>query len=497
MVQQLNIDGQYKYIEFTPRVLEKTDANKRIWSLENGTINFKFVEEPLGQFKEFIDFPKNISLDEDTREELKVQIFDLIDSHIEQERHGIEPIEEENKGEANYPYDPRDISINNNNWSVDFIFQLLSKEIIDLSPDFQRNFVWDYKRKCRLIESILLGIPVPAFYLAKSGKRYHVVDGLQRLTTIKQFLDNEFPLKFLEYLNKNQPEENNLEGKYFKEDEKTKKEGLGDEYEFRLLGAQFNVNVIDDNTPTQVKFDVFRRVNTGGKPLNNQEIRNCMLSEDSRKLINELAESEEFKKATGGSVSTTRMNAQELVMRFVGFWFTKIYKLTKYEHNQKTKIFAYQGDMQAFLDQLVEVLNAKIHLSYFPLIEKDFRRGMKNSYHLFGKNCFRKCLPEHLQNPHSRKQLINKSLFTTWSILTSQLSREKIKNNFPKIGHFAIVLAEELEDSKNNREITSERGQHKINYYDAVSYRTNDKIMLDFAFEKTQDLIEKYIKNEQ
>jgi len=490
MVQQLYIDGQYKYVEFTPRVLEEIEATRRIWSLENGTINLKFVEEPLGQFKKFIDFPENINLDNDTKEELKVQIFEIIDEHIEQVRHGIEPIEERNKAEGNYPYDPKDISINNYNWSVDYIFQLLSKEIIDLSPDFQRNFVWDYKRKCRLIESILLGIPVPAFYLAKSGKRYHVVDGLQRLTTIKQFLNNEFPLKYLEYLNKNQSWENNLEGKYFRDDEKNKKEGLGDEYEFQLKGTQFNVNVIADNTPTQVKFDVFRRVNTGGKPLNNQEIRNCMLSEEPRKLINKLAESEEFTKATGSSVSTTRMNAQELVMRFIGFWFTEIYNMTEYTHNQKNKKFAYQGDMQAFLDQLVEVLNNKAHFSYYTLIEKDFKRGMKNSFHLFGENCFRKCLPEHLDNLHSRKQLINKSLFTTWSILTSQLNTDEIKKNYSEIGGFTRTLANELKNSRDNKTIASNKQQHKINYYNAVSYRTNDRIMLDFAFEKTKELIE-------
>jgi len=496
MVQRLKIDGQQKYVEFTPIIEEEIDSVSRKWVLKNGSISLKFIEEPLGQFKDFTDFPENIELDNDTKEELKVQIFEIIDNYIDQKRHGIEPTEEENGLKNNYPYDPRDISIYNNNWSVDYIFQLLSKDIINLSPDFQRNFVWDYKRKCRLIESILLGIPIPAFYLAKSGKKYNVVDGLQRLTTIKQFINNEFPLKYLEYLNKNQSEENNLEGRFFK-DEGEKKKGLGDDYEFQLKGTQFNVNVIDADTPTQVKFDVFRRVNTGGKPLNNQEIRNCMLEEIPRELINKLAESKEFIDATGGSVSTTRMNAQELVMRFIGFWYTKIYKLPPYEIEKKEKFFTYQGDMQSFLNQLVEVLNLQDD-KFYDYIEKDFKRGMINSYLLFSQNCFRKCLPKHLSNISSRRQLINKSLFTTWSISLSQISRSVIEKSFPKIGSFSMILARELEESRNfskeiNNTLKPKNGEQYINYYEAVSFRTNDKIMLDFAFEKTEELIEKHI----
>ena len=86
------------------------------------------------------------------------------------------------------------------------------------------------------------------------------------------------------------------------------------------LNKSTNVSFVDCSTPSKVKFDVFRRVNTGGKPLNNQEIRNCLASDKTRKLINELANMEEFKIATGGSVRTTRMQAQEIVLRFISFY---------------------------------------------------------------------------------------------------------------------------------------------------------------------------------
>ncbi|GEM_PF-250370 len=491
MIQRLIIDGQPEYIELMPKI-ENDDSqnNRREWLLENGKIKLKFVEEPLGQFKEFLEIPQNIELDKEVEDELKFQIFDLFDKITEQQRSGFEADAAESNSLEKYPYDPKDIAINNFNWSVDYINQLLKKDIIDLSPDFQRNFVWDYKRRCRLIESILLGIPIPAFYLAKKegGKGYYVVDGLQRLTTLRQFLNNDFPLKHLEYLNKDQRVEDNVEGKYFRDEQTKKKKGLGDDYEFRLLGTQFNVNVMESQTPIRVKFDVFRRINTGGKPLNNQEIRNCLMDNSQRRLINDLATSDEFQTATGGSVSSARMNAQELVMRFIGFWYLRILKTDK---------ASYQGDMQAFLDDMVDRFS-KDAGKYDKIIERDFKQAMNNAFHLFGDYCFRKCLPKHLL-AGAKRQLINKSLFTTWSVLLSQIKTVEVRSSFPKQGSFASMLAEALERSKKGNENnfsqkTSEQGAKNVySYYDTVSYRTNDKVSLEIAFAKTAELIQNYI----
>ena len=475
MVQRLIINGEEEIIELFPKVLEnKPEENYRKWALENGKIGLKFTEQPLGKIKDFV-YPDSLSLDKDTEAELKTRIFEIIDNHNEQERSGIEPDNHENKPPSSYPYDVKEIIINNHNWSVDYIFKLLKKEIIELSPDFQRNFVWDYKRKCRLIESILLGIPIPAFYLAKTDTGYHVVDGLQRLTTIKQFLNNEFPLKYLEYLNKSQDDMNNLEGLYYKTD--GKKKGLPDEYDFRLLSAQFNINIIDAHTHIQVKFDVFRRINTGGKPLNNQEMRNCLMETATRKLINEMAESEAFAKATDNSITTTRMNAQELVMRFVGFWYIKILK---------KEDLTYQGDMQGFLDEMVQVLNDDKE-RYHEIIIKDFNDAMQNAFYLYGKYCFRKCLPEHLKKG-AKRQLINKSLFTTWSVLLCRLDINSIEKEVSKKGNFIHVLSNALNE-KNEGEEPS--------YFELVSHKTNDKKVLELAFSKTHNLIQKQLLNNE
>lgn len=469
MVQRLLINGEPEYIEFYPK-LELEDENGRSWILQNGKYALKFREEPLGQFKSFVDIPAEIEIDFLTQEELKSHINDLIDEQLTAQRDGLEPELETPNGTRPYPYDPKTISIHSYNWSLDYILQLLNRNIINLSPDFQRNFVWDHKQQSQLIESILLGIPIPTFYLAKTEKRFNVVDGLQRLTTIKRFMNNEFPLRHLEYLKKGSATENDLEGRYFKSE--GKKEGIGEDYDFVLRSTQMNVNVIDASTPSQVKFDIFRRLNANGKPLNKQEIRNCMMEDAPRELINRMAKSAIFQEATDNSVTTTRMNAQELVMRFIGFWYNKILK---------SGDFNYQGDMQFFLDELVDKLN-KDNGKYHQVIERDFEQAMYNAHHLFGKYAFRKCLLKDLK-PGANRQLINKSLFTTWSVSLCSLNPQVVTQTMPPSA-FAQLLAQELEKPKKAGEMS---------YYESVTIGTNDKPSLDFAFTTTENLIKTHL----
>ena len=129
-----------------------------------------------------------------------------------------------------------------------------------------------------------------------------------------------------------------------------RKKGIDGNYVLQILKTQLSINIIEKSSPTKIKFDVFRRVNTGGKPLNNQEIRNCLATDNVRQFINELANSPEFELATNESIKNTRMEAQELVLRFIAFWHTKF---ISYEKSKLT----YKGDMQSFLDETIDLLN--------------------------------------------------------------------------------------------------------------------------------------------
>ena len=135
----------------------------------------------------------------DPESTMRVKLDQLVLSIIEAEQSGTEDSESSDTLESN-PYNPDDIKVHSKQFSIKLIYEMIENEDIDLNPEFQRHFVWNSKQKSRLIESILLRIPLPMFYFAEDEDgKISVVDGLQRLTTIKEFMDNKFPLKNLEY----------------------------------------------------------------------------------------------------------------------------------------------------------------------------------------------------------------------------------------------------------------------------------------------------------
>ena len=370
-----------------------------------------------------LDFSKNITSE---REDLEKEIYELLDKYTEDIRSGIEPESENVDQDTKDPYNPKDISIRNDRWQISYLYDLMSKyNEIDLSPDYQRQFIWDHKRQCRLIESLMLKIPIPTFYLAENEEgTYHVVDGLQRLSSIKKFLDNQLKLKYLEYLS-------DQENRFYQT--KDNKNGIDRQYERNILQTQVTVNIIEARSPFKVKYDVFRRLNTGGKALNSQEIRNSLCLKHTRKLISELAYSKEFKEATMNSVKSNRMESHELVLRFIAFWLEKILN---------DKDWEYTGNMQNFLDDTIQNLNTNKELD-LEKIKKDFLNSMNLSKFLFGKYAFRKCLPEHLKEK-AKVQLINKSLFTTLSVILIPYSYEKIIKKacfYSVVRHLRVVLA--------------------------------------------------------
>ena len=221
------------------------------------------------------------------------------------------------------PWDPQKIRITTKNFSLREIVAQIGDKEINLSPDFQRDFVWKLRQRTRLIESVLLGIPLPAFYFdqGKDGK-YQVVDGVQRLTTIYEFMNNNHALKGgeIEYLK-------NLDESTF--------EKLDPALQRRFKAAQIVVHVIEPQTPSEVKFDIFNRVNTLGSPLSAQEIRHAMSGNRSKELLITLVEDKRFDEATeykfwskdvnGIDIrNSARMTNRELALRFCAFRYCSI-----------------------------------------------------------------------------------------------------------------------------------------------------------------------------
>ena len=399
-------------------------------------------------------------------EDLIIKLDKLVLEVIEAEQSGTENNELGQIQDID-PYDPEKIKVTPKQFNIRLIADMIDEGDIDLTPDFQRNLVWDSIQKSRLIESVLLRIPLPMFYFSEEAEgRITVVDGLQRLTTIKEFMDNKFPLKGLEYL------KDSCEGRYYsgknKDGSPNGKTGIESKYYRWFNQTQFSCNVIDPASPPKVKYDIFRRINTGGKPLNNQEIRNCLASKNLRDVLRRMANLLEFKIATDGSIKSVRMEDQEVALRFICFhrYYQKDYELNN-----------YNGNMEASLDDLTDELG-KLKRDDLEKYIVLFSNSMKNAEHLFGKYAFRKTLPKHLE-PSVPKQLINKALFVSFSVLLSKFDPKIITDN-----HKQQLLVEPLA-----RRIETDE---YLFYY--LSYGTNGKANLQYIFDATETLIEEHLK---
>jgi hypothetical protein len=323
------------------------------------------------------------------------------------------------------PYDPDKIRVDTKSFSLRHIYDMMKSEDIDLAPDFQRNLVWDNLRKSRLIESILLRIPLPMFYFAQDEDgKISVVDGLQRLSTIKEFMDNELRLNGLEYL------QDKCGNKYY--DVVNLEEKVPTKYFRWFNSTQIIVNVIDPSSPFKLKYDIFRRINTGGQPLNAQEIRNCLASKGLRSALKEMVGLESFKLATGYSVKDVRMDSHEMALRFILF---------QRKYNADKTLLNYSGNIESELNALTEEFSKNKAHDYSVYINF-FDAAMKNAFHLFGQYCFRKIKMEHIE-PNARKQMINKAIFVSWSVLLSKYEHKQLQD-FNDFESFALPLASKI-----------------------------------------------------
>ena len=353
-------------------------------------------------------------------------------------------------------YGPEDIFVENKPFSLRQILDLIESGDIELSPDFQRNFIWDRTRQSKLIESILLGLPLPSIYLSqyKDG-RLTVVDGLQRLSTIKAFFKNQLRLSNLEYLV-------DCNDKCFSELESV----LSPLRVRRFSQTQIMCFVIDYRSPSKLKFDLFRRLNTGGKPLNNQEIRNCLSRPEVQKILKGMIDQDSFRYATNDSVRDARMDAREAALRFIYFYE---------QYNNNDPIGNYSGDMESTLDYFIDELNFRDSNDLEKYLSI-YDNALNNCYHLFGELCFRKVLPETLLG---RRSPVNKLLMLSFSVLLSRYDNNRITSSCAFEG-----MVEPLAHFIKNEE----------NIFPAITYGTNGKWNLTIAFNGFKRFLDQNIK---
>ncbi len=334
------------------------------------------------------------------------------------------------------PFDPKKISIESRVVIVDTIIRRLKQGSILLSPSFQRNEVWNTAKKSRLIESIMLSIPLPMFYVAEDELgRWEVVDGLQRLSAIRDFLHGNkngelLKLDNLEFLG------SRFNGKSYRAIENNPED---QQILNTLLETELRFTVIKPGTPEAVKRNIFKRINTGGMPLTAQEIRHALYEGQSTALLRDLVNSEAFKRAIARKIDNSRMASTELVLRMVSFMMLE---RTDYKSSMDTWLSNAMRVLNHFPQPTAKQLSkifeenelAQLKINTQEQIKQKFSLAMNRAAELFDGHAFRKSLPHE-----ARKSPVNKSLFEIWGNVLAELS----ETQFTKLNDNKAALFEE------------------------------------------------------
>jgi hypothetical protein len=383
------------------------------------------------------------------RDEPQQEYFENVATDVE-----VEESDAPGSGAAK-PWDPSKIRISTKPFSLRQVVDMIDDHDIDLAPDFQRLYVWKALQRSRLIESILLGIPLPAFYFNQDHQGLmQVVDGVQRLTTIYRFVKRGDVLSDLEYLKV-------YNGKAYDQ--------LDGALKRRFQQTQIFVNVIEPQTPDDVKFDVFRRINTGGSPLTSQEIRHCMSRDRSRSLLKRLVESAAFIRATGAAFrSQQRMADREVAQRFCAFRMLSDID----EYRSFSSLDSFLLDFTRQVDG-AHADKAKVSDECLAKLESEFERAMINAVAIFDNAAFRKYPTDAV-----RRGPVNRALFESW----------------------AVVLADyelaQLEPHKHEIYREAREWMRDPAYIAATSQGTGDPNRVKLRFEVPRKIIDKALARE-
>jgi hypothetical protein len=348
------------------------------------------------------------------------------------------------------PFNPKEINIKSKTMSLDNIIKRIRESEIDMAPDFQRKGdLWTPDKQSRLIESMLIKLPLPAFYFdGTEDEKWLVVDGLQRLSAIKNFVvDESLRLQGLEFLE-------NISGKTFSE--------LPRNYRRMIEETEIVAYIINPGTPADVKFNIFKRINTGGLVLEPQEIRHALNQGIPSKFVAQLARLDSFREATQNVIATDRMLDREFVTRFLAF----------YLNGPK----GYKPDLDTFMSSSMGQLNNKTN-DELDNIRVAFDKAMKLSKIIFDRWAFRK-----VYSTEERRKPINKALFEVWSVELANLTMEEQERATLHKGD----IFREFTKLMNNDDM----------FVASITSATGDKGRVNYRYNKIHEILYKCISDD-
>ncbi len=298
-------------------------------------------------------------------------------------------------------------------YPIDYPFETLFNRITQdkpkliLDPDFQRKYKWDkegWERASKFIESCLMRIPLPSCYFAEiEGGKHIVIDGVQRLTTIVKYFNDEFSLEGLSVFKE-------LEGKLFSE--------IGD-YQSELEATTIRCIILRKENPKKIIREIFSRLNQGAVRLSDQEIRHAIYPGIFDGLLRELAQTPSIKNFGRGiesKIEKDSLEAEEQVLRFFAL---------------QGDLESYEGTLSKFLDDFMEK-KIDIKTDEIDVLRKLFQQSLSNCEVVFGGDVFKDTTKQRKKQSMVYYDLLMQSL----GILDERIILEKkelIKTAFEKL----------------------------------------------------------------
>lgn len=336
----------------------------------------------------------------------------------------------------------------------DLLADYHSKDL-DPRPSFQRGYVWDKTRASKLIESIMLNVPLPLIYTAEEADgREVVIDGQQRLLSVFSFIQGKFPRDNSDFKLSGLRLISNLNGRRFSDLDEADRKSI-ERYVFQIIR-------ISKESNSDVKFEIFERLNSGSVTLNAQELRNCVFRGRFNEVLRELAENDDFLKIIGTSKASSRMQDAELVLRFLAF-----YEKTYLNYKPGLKSF-----LNNFMEEYKEISDAKAKN-----FSDTFKHAVSCSFSVFGRHAFRKYSAGNKLDPNGGwERAINRPLFDVVMWGFTRFEKHQVMNHSAEIRDALIDLT------------TSD-----ASFVDWITSATGDKTKTQFRFELWSERLKEII----
>lgn len=316
------------------------------------------------------------------------------------------------------PFSPNDIKLSTPPMNLGDLIDMISHGWINFGTEYQREEnLWDNRKQSRLIESVLLGLRLPAFYFEEVSKyKWNIIDGLQRCCAIRNFcVDNSLVLNELEFLDQ-------FNGKKYCD--------LPFEIVRDIRMLPITVNKLEPGVPDDVKYILFKRLNTGGVELKPQEIRNAVFQGRAIEVVKEMAMDKAFLVVAGYRIKNLRKQREDFVSRFIAFYLQNYTK--------------FVPDLENFINKAMKLLQQNLSEEKVSQMKSDFNKSMYYSKKILGGEAFRK-----QENFDERPKPMNRAYFEVISTTFARLEIGQLEKLLEKRELLLINMHTAMRESKS------------------------------------------------